>query len=77
MECARGDGFNKLTIVLVRAHFCGVLKKEGIFVSAVGRPSVPRGMARLRVAPMATHSFSDIETTLNAFKRVGKNMGLI
>lgn len=58
-------------------EFARLLQKEGIFVSAVGRPSVPRGMARLRVAPMATHSFSDIERTLNAFKRVGKNMGLI
>lgn len=58
-------------------EFARLLQKEGILVSAVGRPSVPRGMARLRVAPMATHSYSDIERTLNAFKRVGKETGLI
>lgn len=54
-----------------------LLQKEGVFVSAVGRPSVPRGMARLRIAPIATHTFYDINIALNAFEKVGKKMGLI
>lgn len=58
-------------------EFAKLLQKEGFFVSAVGRPVVPRGKARLRVAPMATHSYSDIERTLNAFNRVGKEIRVI
>lgn len=56
--------------------FARLIQREGIFVSAVGRPAVPRGKARLRVTPMATHTFSDIKRALKAFQKVGKEMNL-
>lgn len=58
-------------------EFAKLLQEEKVFVSAVGRPAVPRGMARLRVTPMATHTANDIGLALDVFKKVGEKMGLI
>jgi 8-amino-7-oxononanoate synthase len=58
-------------------EFAKLLQKKGVFVNAVGRPAIPRGAARLRVTPMATHTVTDINRALEAFKKVGKKIGLI
>ncbi len=58
-------------------EFARLLQREGIFVGAVSRPVVPRGRERVRVTAMATHTPSDIDRTLTAFKKIGKEMGLI
>lgn len=58
-------------------EFARLMQKEGVYVSAVGRPAVPRGMSKLRVTPMATHTADDIDRALEVFKKVGKKMGLI
>ena len=42
----------------------------GIFVSLVVYPVVPKNVILLRVIPTASHTFDDIEKTLNAFKEV-------
>lgn len=53
------------------------LQERGIFVNAIGRPAVPRGKARLRVSPMATHSQNELDRALAAFREVGKEYNLI
>jgi glycine C-acetyltransferase len=58
-------------------EFARLLQREGIFVGAVSWPVVPRGRERVRVTAMATHTPSDIDRTLTAFKKIGKEMGLI
>lgn len=58
-------------------QFSQELQKEGIFANSVGRPAVPRGKARLRLAPMATHDLDDLERALAAFSKVGKKLHVI
>lgn len=58
-------------------EFARLMQKDGVFVCAVGRPAVPRGMERLRVTPMATHTANEIGRALESFKRVGKKIGVI
>ena len=44
-------------------RFSKELKKEGILVSAIRPPSVPKGESRLRLTIMATHTKEEIEFT--------------
>ena len=44
-------------------RFSNELKKEGILVSAIRPPSVPKEMSRLRLTIMATHTKEEIECT--------------
>lgn len=46
------------------------LMEEGVFVSAIRPPTVPEGMARLRVTVTAAHTDQDIERCINAFRKV-------
>ena len=46
------------------------LKKEGILVSAIRPPSVPKDMSRLRLTIIATHTKEEIEFTANAIKKI-------
>jgi glycine C-acetyltransferase len=50
---------------------------EGVLALAVVYPTVPRGKARVRTMPNASHSRSDLDDALEAFRRVGKELGLI
>lgn len=45
-------------------------EKEGVFVSGVMYPVVPRGVILLRMIPTAAHSDEDVENTLVAFKNL-------
>lgn len=47
---------------------CRFLLRHGVFVQGIRPPTVPPGTARLRVAPMATHTESDIASALDAFR---------
>lgn len=53
------------------------LFEEGVFAQALAFPTVPRGKARVRTIVMATHTQEDLEFALKAFKKVGKELGII
>lgn len=53
------------------------LQQEGVFVNPVITPAVPPGRALLRTSYMATHTREQLERAMDAFARVGKEMGLI
>jgi glycine C-acetyltransferase len=44
---------------------------------SIGFPTVPKGMARIRVMNTAAHSRDDLDQGLAAFARVGKALGVI
>lgn len=46
------------------------LKEEGILVSSIRPPSVPKDMSRLRLTVMATHTKEEIEFTANAIIKI-------
>ena len=58
-------------------QFSRRLFEEGVFAMAIGYPTVPRGKARIRVMNSAAHSHDDLELALDAFSRVGQELGLI
>ncbi|MGC8667975.1 MAG: glycine C-acetyltransferase [Chthonomonadales bacterium] len=53
------------------------LMEEGVLALAVVYPTVPRGKARVRTMPNASHTRKDLDDALEAFRRVGKDLGLI
>lgn len=58
-------------------EFSRRLYEENVFAMALGFPTVPVGMARIRVMISATHSEEDLSTALRAFANVGKELGVI
>lgn len=57
--------------------FADELLKEGVYVIGFVFPVVPRGKARIRVQLSAAHTPKQIDKAVEAFIRVGKNLGLI
>jgi glycine C-acetyltransferase len=53
------------------------LVQAGVFAQGIGFPTVARGKARLRTIVTATHTKQDLEFALEAFKKVGKELGVI
>ena len=53
------------------------LLKMGIYVIGFFYPVVPIGQARIRVQLSASHSTEQVKQALNAFKKVGKKLGVI
>ncbi len=58
-------------------EFSSKLFDNGIFAMAIGYPTVPRGLARIRVMISAAHSKEDLDKGLEAFAKVGKELGVI
>jgi glycine C-acetyltransferase len=58
-------------------QFSRELFSEGVFVVALGFPTVPEGKARLRTIVTATHKRSDLERALEIFQRVGKKLAIV
>jgi glycine C-acetyltransferase len=58
-------------------EFSRRLYDEGIFAMALGYPTVPKGLARIRVMISAAHTPEDLELSLDAFAKVGKELGVI
>ncbi len=58
-------------------EFSRRLFENGVFAQAIGYPTVPRGKARIRVMISAIHSREDLDRGLEAFERVGKELGVI
>ncbi len=53
------------------------LFEEGVFAQGIGFPTVARDKARVRTIVMATHTREDLQFALDAFAKVGKEIGLI
>ena len=58
-------------------QFSKELLKNGVYVSAIVFPTVPRGTGRLRCMITAEHSKEDLKKAVEIFEKVGKEMGLI
>ncbi len=53
------------------------LLEEGVCVSGFGYPVVPKGQARLRCQVSAAHERADLDRAVDAFRKVGKQFGVI
>jgi glycine C-acetyltransferase len=49
----------------------------GVFAQGIGFPTVPQGKARVRTIVTATHTEDELQFALDAFKRVGSELGII
>jgi len=49
----------------------------GVYVIGFSFPVVPRGAARIRTQMSAAHTFEHIDQTVEAFKKAGKELGVI
>lgn len=58
-------------------EFSRKLFEAGVFAMSIGFPTVPRGLARIRVMISAAHSNDDLDQALGIFKNVGKDLGVI
>ena len=63
--------------VTLAREFSRRLYDENVFAMALGFPTVPVGLARIRVMISATHTKDDLEQALVAFGKVGKALGVI
>jgi 7-keto-8-aminopelargonate synthetase-like enzyme len=53
------------------------LQEEGVFANPVVSPAVPEGRAMIRTSYMATHTRDQLDRALDAFRKVGREMGVI
>jgi glycine C-acetyltransferase len=53
------------------------LFEEGVFATSVVYPTVPLGKARVRTIVTSEHTREDLQTCLDAFARVGRELRLI
>jgi len=53
------------------------LQQEGVFVNCVLSPATPPGRALIRTSLMATHTTEQLARALDAFERVGREVGLV
>jgi glycine C-acetyltransferase len=49
----------------------------GVFAQGIAFPTVPKGRARVRTIVTASHTRDDLDQALQAFKKVGTELGLI
>jgi glycine C-acetyltransferase len=53
------------------------LFNAGVFAQGLGFPTVPQGKARVRTIVTATHTQEELQFALDAFQRVGSELGII
>jgi len=58
-------------------NFAAKLLDEGIYVTGFFYPVVPKGQARIRVQISAAHTKEHIDKAIAAFKKVGKELGVV
>ncbi len=58
-------------------QFAAALLDEGVYVIGFFFPVVAKGQARIRVQLSAAHTREHLDTTIGAFKKVGKKLGVI
>lgn len=63
--------------MMVSFEFWRDLLDAGVFVNAVVPPAVPRGQSLMRTSYMATHTNDDLDFILDAFRKVGRQHGVI
>ena len=61
----------------VAQEFSRKLFEQDVFAMPIVYPTVPKGTARIRVMISASHYASDLEQGLEAFQKVGKELGII
>ncbi len=62
---------------VVAQKFAAQMLEEGIYVVGFFYPVVPKGQARIRVQISAGHDRHHLDTAINAFIKVGKDLGVI
>jgi glycine C-acetyltransferase len=62
---------------LLAQKFSRALFDNGVFGMAIGYPTVPQGKARIRVMISAAHAREDLDRGLEAFAKVGKELGVL
>jgi len=58
-------------------EFASKLLQEGIYVIGFFFPVVPKGQARIRVQLSAAHTSADVEKAIQAFTKVGRELGVV
>ncbi|MBR2167197.1 MAG: glycine C-acetyltransferase [Paludibacteraceae bacterium] len=58
-------------------EFAAALQQEGIYVTGFYYPVVPKGQARIRVQLSAAHTREQLDKGINAFIKVGKQLGVL
>jgi glycine C-acetyltransferase len=58
-------------------EFSKELLKEGVYVSGIVFPTVPKGTGRLRVMISAAHTKEDLDFAVSKFELVGKRLNII
>jgi len=58
-------------------RMASLMLDEGIYVIGFSYPVVPRGQARIRVQLSAAHSDEDIDRAMDAFAKVGRQLGAV
>lgn len=58
-------------------EFSTKLLEKGVFATPIKFPMVPKGTARIRVMPSASHSQEDLDKGIKAFERVAKELKVL
>ncbi len=58
-------------------QFAAKMLNEGIYVIGFSFPVVPKGQARIRTQISAAHTHKDIDRAVEAFAKIGKELGVI
>jgi len=77
-----GDSETPIIPILIKDslkvyQMCRRLFENGVFVNPVVNPAVPPGRELLRTSCMATHTEEQLDRVLNAFEKIGKELGVI
>jgi glycine C-acetyltransferase len=76
-----GNGHPIIPVMLGDAKVAGEMAQrllgEGLYVVAFSYPVVPQGRARIRAQMSAAHSDADIDMAVDAFGRIGRDMGVV
>jgi glycine C-acetyltransferase len=77
-----GHSETPITPVIVGAgalahRFSDRLFEEGVFAMGIGFPTVPEEKSRVRTIVTAEHSREELDTCLDAFERVGRELAII
>jgi glycine C-acetyltransferase len=62
---------------VLASQFADALLKEGIYVIGFFYPVVPKGQARIRVQISAAHEQAHLDQAIDAFTRIGRELGVI